>query len=74
MNAGLAHFSEKYQVCKLEDVGDFLDRKIEMRFKPCDDCSGCVFTDNVNMLEDWLIEGKNRFDEFPESIKHEEFV
>jgi hypothetical protein len=74
LNAGLAHFSEKYQVCKLEDVGDFLDRKIEMRFKPCDDCSGCVFTDNVNMLEDWLIEGKNRFDEFPESIKHEEFV
>jgi len=74
LNSGLAHFSKKYQVCKLEDAGKFLDREIALKFNPCEDCTGCVFTENVNMLDEWLVDGKNRFDEFPEAIKHEEFV
>lgn len=74
LNDSVAHFEKQYQICKLEDVGKFFDRKIQMKFDPRTACRGCVFTDNVNMLDDWLQEGKEKFDEYQEEIKHEEFV
>jgi len=74
LNQSTAHFSTKYQICKLEDVGDFLERKIKMNFSPKDHCSGCVFTENVEMLDAWKNDKIDRFNEFNDSMKHEEFV
>jgi len=56
-------FIDKYAICKAEDVGRFLNRRISMTFKPCDDCGGCVFADTVDMLEEWT-----------NPIEHEDFV
>jgi len=74
LNGGNAHFGKQYQICKLEDVSKFFKRKISMRFDPQSACAGCVFTDNVNMLADWYATGVGQFDEFNDSLKHEEFV
>jgi hypothetical protein len=74
LNEGAAHFSKKYQICKPENVNDFLERKVSMKFSPKDDCAGCVFTENVEMLESWKNGELVRFQEFPDPIKHEEFV
>tara|TARA_R110000824_G_scaffold60853_5_gene162345 strand:+ start:11187 stop:12566 length:1380 start_codon:yes stop_codon:yes gene_type:complete len=74
LNSGVAHFANDYQICKPENIGDFLDRKIDMRFDAKKMCTGCVFTENVNMLDDWYNFGENRFSEFDEPLKHEEFV
>jgi len=74
LNSSVTHFAEKYQLCGASDVLDYIDKKISHKFIPCEDCKGCVFTDNVNMLEQW-VDGKiNRFDEFKNPLKHEEFV
>ena len=51
-----------------------MDRKVKMRFDAKKSCTGCVFTENVNMLDDWYNFGENRFDEFQKPLKHEEFV
>lgn len=74
LNQATAHFSKKYQICKPENIKDFLERKISMDFEPDTACTGCVFTENVEMLEDWKNDKIVRFDEFPAPIKHEEFV
>ncbi|HIE83675.1 MAG TPA: radical SAM protein, partial [Dehalococcoidia bacterium] len=74
LNDSLAHFAKRYQVCKSEDVLDFIDGKIGMQFCPKEHCKGCVFTDSVNMLKQWKEDGINRFDEFPSPLVHEEFV
>lgn len=74
LNEGVAHFSKKYQVCKPENISDFLERKTKMNFNPKNDCKGCVFTENVEMLESWKNGNISKFDEYPEKIKHEEFV
>ena len=74
LNQAVAHFANQYQVCKPENIKDFLEHKVKMKFNPKESCSGCVFTENVNMLEDWKNGKISRFDEFPNAIKHEEFV
>lgn len=74
LNSGVAHFANDYQICKPEDIGEFMDRKVKMRFDAKKSCTGCVFTENVNMLDDWYNFGENRFDEFQKPLKHEEFV
>lgn len=74
LNDAYTHFAEEYQICHASDILKFLDREIEMRFDPRERCTGCVFTKNVNMLGDWK-EGKiDKFNEFPEPLRHEEFV
>lgn len=74
LNDSVAHFGQQYQICKLEDVGKFMDGEIQMKFDPRKACSGCVFTENVNLLNKWKECGENRFEEFNQPIKHEEFV
>jgi len=74
LNDTLTHFASKYQICKPEEVLDFLDGNLKMKFNPSVDCPGCVFTDNVNMLDDWKMGKINKFDEFQERLIHEEFV
>ena len=67
-------FVEDYQICHAKDVLDFVDGNIEMKFDPTEKCKGCVFTKNVNLLQEWKNRGINRFNEFKEPITHEEFV
>jgi MoaA/NifB/PqqE/SkfB family radical SAM enzyme len=74
LNNGNQRFLQKYQLCSASDILEFLDKKIQMRFDPRIDCSGCVFTSNVNMLDDWVNKGVNKFDIYQNELKHEEFV
>lgn len=68
------YFAEEYQICHASQVLDFLDGKIKGRFDPSKRCTGCVFKDNVDMLGAWKDGKIDRFNEFPETLKHEEFV
>lgn len=67
-------FDDKYAICKAEEILDFLDRKIPLRFDAKESCSGCVFTENIKLLDEWKTQGKNCFDEFGGGLTHEEFV
>jgi len=74
LNDGYEHFAEEYQLCAPEDILDFLDGKIKAKFDPRDRCKGCVFTENVNMLDDWKNNKVDMFEEFKEPLTHEEFI
>ncbi|KKN39028.1 hypothetical protein LCGC14_0747520 [marine sediment metagenome] len=74
LNDSVTHFAEKYQLCKPGDILDYIDGNIAPNFDPREDCKGCVFTETVNMLDDYKSEGTNRFADFPDPLKHEEFV
>ena len=74
LNDSVTHFAEKYQLCKPGDILEYIDGNISHNFDPREDCKGCVFTDNVNMLEDYKVSGTNRFTDFPNPLEHEEFV
>lgn len=74
LNGAVAHFAETYQLCKAEDVLMYIDRNIAHKFDAREDCKGCVFTENVNMLDDWFHHQTNKFDDFPDTLTHEEFV
>lgn len=74
LNDAVTHFAKEYQLCKPENILEFLDGKLIQRFDPRTACKGCVFTDNVNMLEDWKTSGNERFSEFKDRIVHEEFI
>jgi len=54
LNDSPGKFIGKYALCKAADIGQYLDRKTEHGFNPIHDCSGCVFTGTVNMLEDYV--------------------
>lgn len=73
LNEAIEHFGQKFKLCKAEDILDYLDRKIKPKFNPKTDCSGCVFTENVEMIGAWKRDGKDRFKEFNKELKHENF-
>lgn len=72
LNGAAMHFPKLYQLCPAEEVLDYLDGKIKAAFDPRKNCSGCVFTKNVNMLDDWKERGIGEFTSEP--LPHEEFV
>jgi MoaA/NifB/PqqE/SkfB family radical SAM enzyme len=74
LNDSYQHFAEEYQLCHASDILDYLDKKIEQQFDAKTRCTGCVFTDNVNMLDDFINNKIDRFEEFKEPLIHEEFV
>tara|TARA_Y100000310_G_scaffold298333_1_gene332193 strand:+ start:5430 stop:6488 length:1059 start_codon:yes stop_codon:yes gene_type:complete len=74
LNDGAAVFMKEYAICKPDEILDFLDGKIPMKFNPIEDCKGCVFTENINMLDNWRNGAEGRFHEFSEKLTHEEFV
>ena len=74
LNDNQEHFNEEYAICKATEILDFLDYKIDMEFDAKRLCTGCVFTENIRLLDTWLNTGINSFDEFKEKIEHEEFV
>jgi len=74
LNDTYQFFAEEYQLCHASDILDYLDKKIKPKFDPRERCKGCVFTENVNMLDDWVNGKIDRFDEFKDPLMHEEFV
>jgi len=74
LNGAIAHFGKAYQICEAKDVLKYLDGEFGHKFDATKNCKGCVFTDNVNMLDDWVNGRVNRFDEFKTPLQHEEFV
>jgi hypothetical protein len=74
LNDSYQHFAEEYQLCAPGDILKYLDKEIKPRFDPRERCKGCVFTNNVNMLDDWKSGSVDRFSEFSAPLTHEEFV
>jgi hypothetical protein len=74
LNRSATHFDSKYQLCSAENILDYIDRKINHKFTPCNDCSGCVFTDNVDMISEFVDGKLDRFDQYSKPMIHEEFV
>ena len=74
LNDGYAVFAEEYQLCHASDILDYLDGTVKQKFDAQTRCTGCVFTDNVNMLDDFVNGKIDRFAEFGEPLPHEEFV
>jgi len=50
LNNSSRHFTSDYAICKAEDILNFMDGKIKMKFNPINKCSGCVFTNTVDVL------------------------
>lgn len=74
LNDATGYFHRKYAVCHPERVLDFLDGRTGWSFSPPQDCTGCVFADMVDMLDQWKKGELSRFGEFSEPLTHEEFV
>jgi organic radical activating enzyme len=74
LNDGYEYFAKEYQLCAPEEILDFLDGKIKTQFDPRERCKGCVFTENVNMLDKFKNNQLELFDEFKLPLMHEEFV
>tara|TARA_R110000796_G_scaffold115205_1_gene227106 strand:+ start:690 stop:2060 length:1371 start_codon:yes stop_codon:yes gene_type:complete len=75
LNDSYQHFAKEYQLCKPEDILEYLDKKIMPKFDPSERCKGCVFTENVDMLGDW-VEGKvDKIEEYKNvELEHNEFI
>ena len=71
LSDNLEHFSRKYAICKPDRILDFMDKKISMRFDPFHDCKGCVFTDNIDMLNHFMWD--HVFRTAPKDIPHVDF-
>ena len=74
LNNSYAFFASEYQICHASDILKFFNREIELKFDARERCDGCVFTDSVNMLNDWKNGKINKFDIYKKPLKHEEFV
>jgi organic radical activating enzyme len=74
LNGGNQFYAQEYQLCHASEILDYLDRKIKQNFDPREQCKGCVHTNNIDMLENWVNKKVNRFDEFPYPLVHENFV
>ena len=74
LNESVAQFSPEYQLCPPDKVGDYLTGDIKAKFNPKEACSGCVFTDTVEMLGGFKETGIGDFHHHPSPLKHEEFV
>lgn len=68
------HFNEKYAICTADQILDFMDGKIEMQFDAREMCDGCVFAENIALLDRWKKTGENCFDVYKEKLEHENFV
>jgi MoaA/NifB/PqqE/SkfB family radical SAM enzyme len=74
LNKSFQHFEKKYQLCHAKDILEYLDRSIQQKFDAKVDCEGCVFTSNVNLIDDYINLNEQKFDEFTSPLKHENFI
>jgi organic radical activating enzyme len=72
LNGQAMHFPELFQLCPASKVLDYMDKKLPHKFDPRKNCTGCVFTKNVDMLDDYARTGEGQFNSEP--LKHEDFV
>lgn len=63
LNGQAMHFPALYQLCPASKVLDYMDRKRVAQFSARKHCSGCVFTSNVDMLDEYASTGKGEFSE-----------
>lgn len=47
------YLKSQYQVCHARDILKFLDGEIKPQFEPKHDCHNCVYTRQIDLLEDW---------------------
>jgi hypothetical protein len=75
LNDQAKKFKHTYALCAPEQILDYLDGKIAQRFSATEHCTGCVFTRNVNMLNNYVEHGVERFHEFEGAeVNHVNFV
>lgn len=74
LNDGKQFYSEGYQLCHASEILGYLNKSILPEFNPREKCQGCVHTKTINMLEDWVHDRVDRFDDFLFPIVHENFV
>jgi organic radical activating enzyme len=75
LNQDMEHFNQKFALCLPADILEYIDRKVQARFDPRNDCTGCVFTNTVNMLDRFVMNGENKFaDAQDKEIDHVDFV
>lgn len=59
LNDAAGHFNPKYAIGAADEINDYLTGSIRPTFKPCEDCKGCVFTRNLNIIEEFCSEPKH---------------
>ena len=75
LNDQAMHFAQKFSVCRPEEILEYMDGKIPQKFDACTDCSGCVFTRNVDMLDRFVHSQENHFAEAAsQEMSHVNFV
>lgn len=75
LNDQVMKFASTYALCRPEEILDYLDGRIEQKFDATEHCKGCVFARTVNMLDDYVANGVEHFDQFEHSeMKHANFV
>ncbi len=63
LNDQAMQFAHKYALCRPEEILEYMDGKIPQKFDATTDCSGCVFTRNVDMLDRFVKGSEDRFAE-----------
>ncbi len=75
LNDQAMHFAQKYSICRPEEILDYMDGKIPQKFDATTDCTGCVFTRNVDMLNRFVKGQEDRFAEMAGvELNHVNFV
>ena len=76
LNKNYQHFADEYQICKPEDILDFMDNKGNFNYvDPTKQCNGCVFTDTVEMLGKWKRGELDLTDQYKDiNIVHKNFI
>lgn len=75
LNNASQRFLQKYALCEPQRVTEYLDRKIQAHFDPSKDCQGCVFTHNLDLIENFLSNKDNQFLKYQaKDLAHENFV
>jgi len=73
LNESPGMFLEKFRICKWDEFDKYLKGEIKAKFDPRHDCHGCVFSDNVQLLDDWKTKGIEKFGTI-KGIEHGDFV
>ncbi len=75
LNDQAMQFKTNFALCRPEQILDYMDGKIKQQFDATRDCTGCVFTRNVDTLDAFIKNGVERFDEFAsQEMHHVNFV
>lgn len=68
------YLREKYQLCQAKDILEYLDGRLASQVVPSQDCDGCPYVRQVDMLDDWKT-GKILLPLLPDrNITHPNFI